>query len=71
MCVPDEVAERLAVEADLRGVSAEDIAAEVLTLHVPSGARDYKMARFVGKSRSGRHDLSEHVEEILSAELGS
>ena len=69
--IPDDVAQRLAAEADLRGTSAEDIAAEVLTLHVPSGARGYKVPRFVGQGHSGRKDLSERVEEILSAELRS
>ncbi len=33
--VPDEIAERLASEAAERGTSAEDVAAEVLRLHVP------------------------------------
>jgi hypothetical protein len=69
--VPDEIAERLASEAKDRGTSAEDVAAEVLRLHVPSGTRPRRRPRFVGKGHSGRHDLSERVEEILSADLGT
>ena len=67
--VPDEIAERLAAEASERGTSAEDVAAEVLRLHVP-GAPPRRRPRFVGKGHSGRHDLSERVVEILSADLG-
>ncbi len=69
--VPDEIAERLASEAAERGTSAEDVAAEVLTLHVPGTPVPRRRPRFVGKGHSGRHDLSERVEEILSADLGS
>ena len=34
--VPDDVAERLASEAAERGTTAEDLAADVLRLHVPA-----------------------------------
>jgi plasmid stability protein len=67
--IPDDVAKQLAAEAVERGTSAEDVAAEVLCQHVPGASR--LRPRFVGKGHSGRHDLSEQVEEILSAELGS
>ena len=66
--VPDEIAERLAAEAADRGTSTEQVASEVLVLHVPA-AQNRRLPRFVGKGHSGRHDLSERVEEILSAEL--
>jgi len=69
--VPDEIAERLATEAAERGTSAEDVAAELLRLHVPGSSPPRRRPRFVGRGHSGRHDLSERVEEILSAELGS
>jgi hypothetical protein len=69
--IPNDVADRLAAEAAVRGTSTEEVAAEVLTLHTPVAVVDYKVPRFVGKGHSGRHDLSERVEEILSAELGS
>ena len=67
--VPDEIAERLAAEAADRGTSTEQVASEVLVLHVPA-AQNRRLPRFVGMGHSGRHDLSERVEEILSAELG-
>jgi hypothetical protein len=38
--VPDETAERLASEGAQRGASAEDVDAEVLTLHAPAGSGD-------------------------------
>jgi hypothetical protein len=37
--VPEEIAERLASEAAERGTSVEDVAAEVLTLHLPAPRR--------------------------------
>jgi plasmid stability protein len=67
--IPDDVARGLATEAAQRGTSAEEIAAEVLTRHVPS-ASSRPMPRFVGKGHSGRHDLSVRIDEILSADLG-
>jgi hypothetical protein len=69
--VPEEIAERLASEAAERGTSAEDVAADVLRRHVPPSTPQRRRPRFVGKGHSGRHDLSERVEEILSADLGS
>jgi hypothetical protein len=69
--IPEEVAERLATEAAERGTSTEHIAAEVLIRHIPEQSTSYRVPRFVGMGHSGRHDLSERVEEILSAELGA
>jgi hypothetical protein len=43
----------------------------VLSRHVPQPPPTYRVPRFVGKGHSGRHDLSERVEEILSSELGT
>lgn len=37
--LPDEIAERLASEAAERGTSAEDLAADLLRRHVPTGPR--------------------------------
>jgi hypothetical protein len=65
--IPDEIAERLAAEAADRGTSTEEVASEVLVLHVPA-ASNQRRPRFVGKGHSGRHDLSERVEEVLSAD---
>ena len=68
--VPDEVAARLASEAAERGVSAEDIAAEVLAGHSPAPVTATELA-FIGMGHSGRGDLSERVKEIRQASFGS
>lgn len=44
--IPDEVAERLASEAAVRGTSAEDLAADLLRQHVPVGRK--KSLSFIG-----------------------
>ena len=70
--VPDDVAARLGAEAAQRGTSVEAVAADLLTRHVPAPATNGAGPRrpgFVGVAQSGRHDLSERVEEILAAEL--
>ena len=67
--VPDEIAEGLAAEARERGASAEDVAAEVLKLHVSTKSRF--LPSWVGAIHSGRGDLSERHEEILKQELGT
>lgn len=68
--VPDEIANRLASEAAERGTSAEEVAAEVLVSHVPTGSKSRSLPSWVGAARSGRDDLSERHEEILKSELG-
>ena len=68
--VPDEIAEQLASEANERGTSAEEIAAEVLVSHVPPASRTRPLPSWVGAAHSGRDDLSERHEEILKSELG-
>ena len=37
--IPNEIAEHLASEANERGTSAEEVAAEVLVSHVPTASR--------------------------------
>jgi hypothetical protein len=69
--ISEEVAKRLAIEAAGRGTSTENLAAEVLSRHVPQSPPTYRVPGFVGKGHSGRHDLSERIEEILSSELGA
>jgi hypothetical protein len=49
--VPDEIAERLASEAADRGTSAEDVAAEVLRIHVPSRQGGHRFG-FIGIARA-------------------
>lgn len=66
--VSDEVADRLAAEAAQRGSSAEVLAAELLTAHAPLTPKGKRFG-FVGIGHSGRHDLSERVEELLAADF--
>jgi hypothetical protein len=68
--VPDEVAARLASEAAERGLSAEDVAAEVLAGHSPAASTPTELA-FIGMGHSGLGDLSERVKEIRQASFGS
>jgi hypothetical protein len=68
--VSTEIAERLASEAAERGISAEEIAAEVLVSHVPTEPKTRSLPSWVGAAHSGRSDLSEGHEEILKSELG-
>lgn len=72
--VADDIAEQLAAVAAQRGVSAEDLAADVLTQHAPTvqepaSTTSHRFA-FVGIGSSGRSDLSERVEEILTEDFG-
>jgi hypothetical protein len=55
--VPDEIAERLASEAAERGTSAEDVAAEVLRLHVHAPRRTGRFG-FIGIARAKPGALS-------------
>jgi hypothetical protein len=68
--VSDEVARRLALRAQEEQTTPEAVASQALDTLL-GGEPNGRVPRFVGKGRSGRHDLSERVEEILSAELGS
>jgi hypothetical protein len=59
--VPDEIAKRLAAEGAARGISAEDMAAEVLAEHVP----EPKRLRLIALGHSAHHDTAARSEEIL------
>ncbi|MHB1519450.1 MAG: hypothetical protein ACYCVN_12870 [Acidimicrobiales bacterium] len=73
MVVPTDIVERTASEAAERGTSTEDVAAEVLQLHVPASTSQRRRPRFAGKGQCVWPiiDPSERVEEIPSADLGS
>jgi plasmid stability protein len=67
--IPDDVAERLASEATERGVSAEDLAAEVLTAHVPeSNPEATRGLSFIGLGRAKPGFSARVAEERLEAE---
>lgn len=66
--VSDEIARRLASEATERGTSAEDVAAEVLRLHVPSRRQGSGRFGFVGIGRAKQGFSVREAEERLEAE---
>jgi hypothetical protein len=72
--VPDEIAKRLATEGAQRGTSAEDVAAEVLRLHVPEPPRGERPG-FIGIARAKPGALSvaeaeRRLEDHLDEEFG-
>jgi len=67
--IADDVAERLASEATKRGVSAEDLAAEVLTAHVPEASPEpTRLPSFIGLGRAKPGFSACVAEERLEAE---
>jgi plasmid stability protein len=66
--VPDEIAERLASEAADRGTSAEDVAAEVLRLHVPSHRQGTGRFGFLAIGQAKPGFSVKDAEERLEAE---
>jgi predicted transcriptional regulator len=64
--LPDELDARLRHEAQRRGATLSEVTREAIEEHL--GGRRRLMAAAAG--RSGRHDVSERIEEILREELG-
>jgi hypothetical protein len=64
--VPEELASRLAAEAGRRGVSVEELSAELLTAGLPV---DDPLEAFIGSGRSGRGDLGRRHREVLAEHL--
>lgn len=67
--LPDGLSERLSAAAAERGVSGEDLAAEIIEAHLPtrrSPTRRWPTRRlaFIGMGHSGSGDLSERVKEL-------
>ncbi|NNN21820.1 MAG: hypothetical protein HKL80_07465 [Acidimicrobiales bacterium] len=60
--MPDDIAENIAFEAEKRGMSSEDVVAQLLRSHLPD--TDTTELGFIGIGHSGRNDLSEKVKEI-------
>jgi predicted transcriptional regulator len=65
--LPDELDARLRQEAARQRTTISDLTRQAIERHLGAGRR--RLAD--GKTwRSGRSDVSEHIEEILSAEWG-
>jgi len=67
--LPDELDARLRHEAQRRGSTVSELTREAIEHHLasPNGRRRLLAA---GAGRSGRTDVSERIEEILSGEVG-
>jgi predicted DNA-binding protein len=64
--LPDELDLRLRHEASRRGTTISELTREAITEHL-GGAKRHLLAGAAG--HSGRHDVSERIEEILREEL--
>ncbi|HET7489353.1 MAG TPA: hypothetical protein VFJ85_15600 [Acidimicrobiales bacterium] len=64
--LPDELAERVAAEADRQGISPDELAARVLAEHVPARRRLSFAA--IGESDSGR--TAAEAEDMLAEGFG-
>jgi Arc/MetJ-type ribon-helix-helix transcriptional regulator len=66
--LPEELDARLRHEARRRGVTIAEVTRAALEEHLGVGGRRRLGAKAAG--RSGRSDISERIEEIISAETG-
>jgi predicted transcriptional regulator len=67
--LPDELDARLRHEAQRRGSTIAEVTRTALEQHLGAGKRRRLGAAASG--RSGRSDISERIEEIIRAEVGS
>jgi Ribbon-helix-helix protein, copG family len=65
--IPEELDERLRHEARRRGVTISDVTRSALEAHLRGGRRRLRAA---ASGYSGKTDISERIEQIISAELG-
>jgi predicted transcriptional regulator len=65
--IPDDLDERLRHEAKRRGVTISDVTRSALEDHLRTGRRRLRAA---ATGHSGRSDVSDRIEEIITAELG-
>jgi predicted transcriptional regulator len=65
--VPDELDVRLRQEARRRGMTISELTRAAISEYL-AGKKPRLLATAAG--RSGRHDVSERIEEILREELG-
>lgn len=65
MKLPDELDAKLRHEAARRGMTISELTREAIESHL--GGRERRLSS-TGAGRSGQHDISERIEEILRAE---
>jgi Arc/MetJ-type ribon-helix-helix transcriptional regulator len=66
--IPDALDAKLRHEAQRRGTTIADISREALEAYLGDGSRLRRLGA-AGAGRSGRSDISERIEEILTAEV--
>jgi Ribbon-helix-helix protein, copG family len=65
--IPEELDELLRHEAKRRGITISDVTRSALETHLRGGRRRLRAA---AAGHSGKTDISERIEQIISAELG-
>jgi predicted DNA-binding protein len=65
--IPEELDERLRHEARRRGSTISDVTRSALEAHLQSGRRQLRAA---AAGHSGKTDISERIEQIISVEMG-
>lgn len=60
----DELAARLAAEASRRGISIDELLAELVATRLPAAEGDDPLEAFIASGRSGRGDLARRHREI-------
>lgn len=65
--IPEELDERLRHEARRRGSTISDVTRSALEAHLRGGRRQLQAA---AAGHSGNTNISERIEQIISAELG-
>ena len=63
--LPEELDSRLRYEAQRRGITISELTREAIESHLSPGRR----LRAAAAGRSGRSDVSDRIEEILSREV--
>jgi hypothetical protein len=66
--VPEILGSRLVAEASRRGLSVDELSAQLLAASLPS---DDPLEAFIGSGRSGRGDLGRRHREILAEHLAA
>ena len=64
--IPDDLAQKLATTAAARGVTVDEVAAELLAERMQAGDPPTTMVGLVGLGESGESDVSERIDEVIS-----
>jgi len=67
--LPEELAERLAAEATRRGMSVDDLSAELLAAGLDAHRQGDALEAFIGSGHSGLGDLARRHRQILAEAL--